>query len=682
MKDGAQPNPRPASFDPWRLVIESVRDYAIFVLDPDGRVMTWNPGAEAIKGYSADEIVGQHFSKFYPASDIEAGKPDLELAIAQRDGRVEDEGWRLRKDGSRFWANVVITALREPNGELYGFAKVTRDLSMRQEVEETLRRSEERFRVLVESVDDYAIYMLDPAGRITTWNRGAENLKGYKAAEVLGKSIRTFFTEEDQRAGKPERELETAKGEGRFEEEGFRVRKDGSRFWANVVVTPIYDGQGRHMGFAKVTRDLTARLAAQQTELDLAREQAARTAAEQAEIVVREAAEAAVQANRVKDEFLATVSHELRTPLSAILGWASVLNTVELEPSVQRAVSAIQRNALAQKKIIEDILDVSRIITGKLHLDLRPLDLVAIMREAVEVIRPSLSAKQMSLDFASDSPHCIVLGDSDRLLQIAWNLLSNAVKFSKQGGGITVSVRRQAGMVDVSVVDTGSGIDPEFLPSVFDRFMQADSSSTRRHGGLGLGLAIVRHLVELHGGEVEALSAGLGQGATFTFSLPLRPSQGQGESVKSRGTDLYAAMAEGALHALRVVVVDDEEDSRELACIVLARAGAEVRTASSASEAFAAVRAFKPHVLVSDIAMPDEDGYSLLRRVMALDALEGGGIPAVALTAYASESDRAKALATGFRAHIAKPLQPDALVTAVANVLPNTRPPAGDLGTR
>jgi PAS domain S-box-containing protein len=681
MKDGVEANPRP-SFDPWKLVIDSVRDYAIFVLDPDGRVMTWNPGAQAIKGYSADEIVGQHFSKFYLPGDVQAGKPDLELEIARREGRVEDDGWRLRKDGTRFWANVVITALREPNGELFGFAKVTRDLTTRQEVDETLRRSEERFRVLVESVDDYAIYMLDPAGAITTWNRGAEKLKGYRAAEVLGKSIRMFFTETDQRAGKPERELETARSEGRFEEEGYRVRKDGTRFWANVVVTSIHDGLGRHLGFAKVTRDLTARLAAQRTELDLVRAQAARTAAELAESTVRKIAEAAEQANRVKDEFLATVSHELRTPLSAILGWASVLNTIELEPSVQRAVSAIQRNALAQKKIIEDILDVSRIITGKLHLDLRPLDLVAIMREAIEVIRPSLSAKQMSLDFANDQAHCIVLGDSDRLLQIAWNLLSNAVKFSKAGDSIRVSVRQHDGVVDVSVVDTGSGIDAAFLPSVFDRFMQADSSSTRHHGGLGLGLAIVRHLVELHGGEVNAHSEGLGHGASFTFSLPLGVAERQAVTATSRGTGLYAVVGDGALHAARVVVVDDEDDSRELASIVLARAGADVRTAASASEAFAAVRAFKPHVLVSDIAMPEEDGYSLLRRVKALDALEGGGIPAVALTAYASESDRAKALATGFCAHIAKPLQPEALVTAVANVLPNAQPPARDLGTR
>jgi PAS domain S-box-containing protein len=669
MTDGAKANLDPLSFDPWKLVIESVLDYAIFVIDPLGYVMTWNPGAARIKGYAADEIIGKHFSSFYPASDIALGKPELELEIARRDGRVEDEGWRLRKDGTRFWANVVITALHDPSGNLFGFAKVTRDLSTRQEAEEALRRSEERFRVLVESVEEYAIYMLDPTGCITTWNRGAEKLKGYTAAEIIGKHIRQFFTEEDVRAGRPERELEIAKSDGRFEDEGYRLRKDGTRFWASVVLTPVYDHTGKHIGFAKVTRDLTARLLAHQTAIELARAQAARLAAEQAEETIRKAAEAAEQANRVKDEFLATVSHELRTPLSAILGWSAVLGTVELEPSVQRATDAIQRNALAQKKLIEDILDVSRIITGKLHLEPRSLDLVAILRDAIEVIRPTLTTKQMTVEFDAPTEECSVLGDADRLLQIAWNLLSNAIKFSSVGGHIKVSLTSQDGSVAVSVRDNGGGIDPAFLPSVFDRFKQADSSSTRRHGGLGLGLAIVRHLVELHGGYVEAESAGLGCGATFTFVLPLRSAaEGKGEGTRVRTTGLHAQLADGALHELRVVVVDDEDDSRELAKIVLARAGADVRTAASAGEAYVAVRAFRPHVLVSDIAMPEEDGYSLIRRIMSLESSHGGGIPAVALTAYASESDRTKALSMGFRTHIAKPLQPEMLVAAVADL--------------
>jgi PAS domain S-box-containing protein len=669
MIQGVEAQLQDAALDPWKLLVDSVVDYAIFVLDPQGRVATWNLGAQRIKGYTPEEIIGQHFSIFYPEVDLEAGKPELELRVAQRDGRVEDEGWRLRKDGTRFWANVVITALRDQRGALFGFAKVTRDLTARQEADERLRHSEERFRVLVESVDDYAIYMLDPAGNITTWNRGAEKLKGYKASEIIGQNIARFFSEEDVRREKPRRELETAKLEGRFEEESYRVRKDGTQFWANVVVTPIYDGAGRHLGFAKVTRDLTARLLAQRTELDLVRAQAARVAAEQAEAIVRKAAEVSEEANRVKDEFLATVSHELRTPLSAILGWSSVLKTMNLEAHVERAALAIQRNALAQKKIIEDILDVSRIITGKLRLDLRPVDLVATLREAIEVIRPSLDAKKMSIDFVTPEKRCLLLGDADRLLQISWNLLSNAVKFSDSGDHVKASLSLNDDAATVSISNTGRGIDPVFLPRVFDRFQQADSSSTRRHGGLGLGLAIVRHLVELHGGQVGAHSAGLGQGATFTFTLPIRPAAPGRDVQGSRLSGLHPQLPAATLRGVRVLVVDDEDDSRELAAIVLERAGAEVETVASAAEAFAAVQAFKPQVLVSDIAMPDEDGYSLIRRVTALAANAGGGIPSVALTAYASENDRVKALAMGFSTHISKPLQPELLVAAVQNLV-------------
>jgi hypothetical protein len=676
MMEGAKTNPNLSAFNPWRLVIESVLDYAIFILDPEGRVATWNPGAQAIKGYTADEIIGQHFSKFYPEAAVAAGKPAWELEVARRDGRVEDEGWRLRKDGTRFWANVVITALRDANGSLYGFAKVTRDLTARQEAQEALSRSEERFRVLVEAVDDYAIYMLDPSGRITTWNRGAEKLSGYQAGEVIGRSIDVFFTPEDVAGGKLRRELEVAKSERRFEEESFRLRKDGTRFWASVVLTPIYDDHGTHVGFAKVTRDLTERVRAQETALQLAREQAARAAAEKAEVAVRKAVEAAELANRVKDEFLATVSHELRTPLSAILGWSSVLRTLELEPSAAKAAGAIQRNALAQRKIIDDILDVSRVISGKLHLDPRPVDLVAVLRDAIEVMRPSLSAKQMSVVFTPPTTSIVLVADSDRLLQIVWNLLSNAVKFSNVGGRVTVSLEDRDGAIAVTIADTGAGIAPQFLPLVFDRFMQADSSSTRRHGGLGLGLSIVRHLVELHGGHVEAHSEGIGKGASFTFVLPRQLDQGPAAApARFLRSALDEVLPDASLSGVRVVVVDDEEDSRELARIVLRRAGAEVEVAASALGGFTAVRSFRPHVLISDIAMPDEDGYSLVRRIMALDASEGGGIPSVALTAYASEIDRARALAMGFSTHIAKPLQPEQLVAAVANLAALGRTP-------
>jgi PAS domain S-box-containing protein len=659
---------RQLQVDLLALLIESVEDYAIFTLGPDGRIASWNRGAQKLKGYSAQEIIGQHFSKFYPADELARGKPARELEIASKEGRVEDEGWRVRKDGSLFWANVIITALRDERGETRGFAKITRDLTARRATEEQLRRSEERFRLLVEAVGDYAIYMLDPEGKVATWNTGAQNLKGYTAREIIGQSFAAFFPEEDVRAGKPMLELAEALKHGRFEEEGYRVRKDGTRFWANVVLTPVRDASGQLLGFTKVTRDLTQRLAAEQVARELIREQAMRAQAEADEARLREAVQRAEQASRVKDEFLATVSHELRTPLNAILGWASLLRARNPESAVAQGVEVIHRNAVAQSKIIEDILDVSRIITGKLRLDVRPADLVVIVHEAIEVVRPSALAKQLSIDFASTDQQCMVMVDPERLQQVIWNLLSNAVKFSERGGRISVALQRSLSEVVLSVTDGGAGIEPAFLPFVFDRFQQADSSSTRRVGGLGLGLAIVRHLVELHGGRAEAKSEGLGKGATFRVTLPNRalvevtpPERAAG--MPRRTTDAAAARLSGT----RVLVVEDEADGRELLEAVLTSAGAEVATAANAAQGLDLLQRFRPHVLVSDIGMPEEDGYSLIQRVKALPG-SAASIPSIALTAFTRAQDKTKALAMGFTTHVSKPVNPDDLVITVANL--------------
>jgi PAS domain S-box-containing protein len=661
----------------WQRIIESIEDYAIFRLDAQGHVLTWTRGAQKIKGYQPHEIIGSHFSRFYPPQDIAAGKPEHELVVAGRDGRIEDEGWRLRKDGSRFWANVVITAVRGTDGQLQGFVKVTRDLTARVQTEESLRRSEERFRLLVEAVGDYAIYVLDPKGVVTTWNNGAEKLKGYRADEIIGKSFSVFFREEDVRAGKPARELEIAMSEGRFEEEGFRIRKDGTTFWANVVLTPIRDADGRHVGFAKVTRDLTTRVNAERTERELVREQAARAAAQAAETRIRdaaaaakEAAQRAEEANRVKDEFLATVSHELRTPLNAIVGWSSLLRTRNADPALARGLDVIHRNAIAQSKIIEDILDVSRIITGKLRLDLKSADLAAVVRDSIEVILPSLTAKSISLSFLPPHEECLLTADPERLQQVVWNLLSNAVKFSDAGGRIVVTLERQDGKYALAIEDTGRGIDPVFLPFVFDRFKQADSSVTRRVGGLGLGLAIVRHLVELHGGEVHAASAGPGHGAKFTIVLPARTVQqlhSQEAVPEQADAAERAAAVTPALNGLRVLVVDDEDDGRELARTVLTEAGAIVESAGSAAEGYALVLSFRPHVLVSDIGMPEADGYSLMQRIRALGPA-AGGLPSIAMTAFTRGQDKTKALAMGFTTHLSKPVHPDDLLAAVSNL--------------
>ncbi len=1159
------------SADSYRLLVDSVEDYAIFMLDVGGHVLTWNRGAERIKGYSAEEIIGRHFSTFYTEADREAGVPERALRTALRDGRVEYEGWRVRKDGTRFWANVVITTLHDEKGALRGFGKVTRDLTERRLAAEELRRSEERFRLLVDGIGEYAVYMLDPTGRVSTWNSGAEKIKGYKPAEIIGRNYSTFFLPEDVAAGRPTKELEIAQATGRYEEEGWRVRKDGTRFWANVVVSPLYGGQRELIGFAKVTRDLTTRKRAEETARELLRERAARAAAEEAEgriraereryralstrlevilesigdgitvedrsgavrfantaaarlwgcgsvdelvrattgglgthfdlldeqgtaidaaalparrvldgettarAVVRirerssgrewwttararpvvgaggeaelavtiwhdvtaerrrekreeclasatttlsssldyeamlrsladvlvpgladwcaihmldggklqgvafayadgeraghareyltryspepgaqsgiwnvlrtgepelheqmsdalvrerarndeelrvmremgmtsaviapiragdrisgtltlvsmdpgrrydatdadlaaelgrragitienarlyaaernarerleliarageafsgtldyeetlqnivhivmpaladfaffdivegaevrrvaaayddpevdalikqtkwarsermdknvcalssgasgfhpqiddawrqdvaaneehlkllrglhlasmvtvplrgrgevsgaltlcfgksgrhhtvddlklaeeiarragvavfqarlfaetqeaarvaaEAAATAEEASQVKDEFLATVSHELRTPLNAILGWATLLRARGTDPSIARGVEVIHRNAHAQSKIIDDILDVSRIITGKLRLDVKAADLVAIVHDAVEVVRPSAAAKRIFLDFVAPPAPCAVVVDPDRLQQVVWNILSNAVKFTDVGGSIGITIEHEYGQLRLSVTDSGRGIEPAFLPYVFDRFKQADASSTRRVGGLGLGLAIVRHIVELHGGKVEAFSEGLGKGATFSIILPVRaiaPPSGDKETPSARTSAYPAQQPFASLAGVRLVVVDDEPDARDLLQILLEGAGARVRVAASASEAFELVQSFRPDVLVSDVAMPEEDGFGLMRRIRNLDPAQGGGIPSIALTAYARAEDRAKALAAGFTAHVGKPVRPEDLVNAVAEL--------------
>jgi PAS domain S-box-containing protein len=649
--------------DDLRLLVDSVGEYAIFLLDSSGHVASWNAGARNIKGYEPSEIIGQHFSRFYPPEDVVSRKPDKELEIARELGRVEDEGWRVRKDGSLFWANVVITALFDESGVLRGFGKVTRDLTQRRASEEEFWRSEQRFHLLVDSVSDYSIFILDEQGHVASWNSGARKTKGYEASEIIGKHFSVFYPPEDRKRNRPEQILQMVRDQGRFEEEGYRVRKDGTHFWANVVITLLRDDKGERIGFAKITRDLTERRAAEETTRELAHAQVARALAE---TMAREAEEA----NRIKDEFLATVSHELRTPLNAIVGWASILSQRELEPSVRKAIDIIDRNAHAQVKIIEDILDVSRIITGKLRVDPKPMDLVAVTLQAMEVVRHSAVAKQITLEFAQASQQVAIVADAERVQQVVWNLLSNAVKFTGAGGKISVSIEASHSGVCLSVTDTGLGIDADLLPFVFERFRQGDSSTTRRFGGLGLGLALVRHIAELHGGTVSAASPGRGHGSTFSVTLPLT-AEDRPAPTSLPVTPLPPRVGPGrvaALNRLRVLLVDDEPDARELVAAVLGNAGADVRSAGSADAALVLMAEFRPQLLVSDVAMPDEDGYSLMRRVRALTAEAGGLIPALALTAYTRPDDRRKALAAGFTTHLGKPVNPIDLVVALGTL--------------
>jgi signal transduction histidine kinase/DNA-binding response OmpR family regulator len=415
---------------------------------------------------------------------------------------------------------------------------------------------------------------------------------------------------------------------------------------------------------------------AQRHAAELQQEVAERKAAEQerATLLVRErAARAEAEAaNRAKDEFLATLSHELRTPLTSILGWAHLLRSGNLPDGTSAgALETIERNARAQSQLIDDLLDVSRIITGKLRLDTRPVEIAAVIEAAVDSVRPAAQAKNVGLHADLERTPAPLLGDPNRLQQIAWNLLSNAVKFTPGGGQVRVRLRRTNSHLELRVEDTGQGISAQFLPHVFDRFRQADGSTTRNHGGLGLGLAIARHLVELHGGAIRAESPGEGLGATFTVDLPVMGDPPEGGKVTAPLDPQAGRVSPGCaatLDGLRVLVVEDEADTRDLIAFTLSRCGAEVRVAGTAGEALRTLPEWLPEVLLSDIGLPGMDGYTFIRRVRELPPESAGRVPAAALTAYAGGEDRLRALAAGFQSHLAKPLDPSELIAVVARL--------------
>ncbi|HEY5955486.1 MAG TPA: ATP-binding protein, partial [Polyangiaceae bacterium] len=443
-----------------------------------------------------------------------------------------------------------------------------------------------------------------------------------------------------------------------FEMEFPLRRSDGVFRWHLTRAVPLRDETGSIVRWFGTSTDIDdAKRAESERSALLSNAQAERLRAE--------------IANRAKDEFLATASHELRTPLNAILGWARLLQSGQLDASgYLRGVETIERNARAQVRLIEDILDGSRMITGKLHLEIRVLDMTQLVRAALDAVRPAAEAKSIALTLALDPAAAQMTGDPERLQQVVWNLANNAIKFTPKGGAVHVGLRRSGSDVELTVADTGQGIDVEFLPYVFERFRQGEGTTTRRHGGLGLGLALVRHLVEAHGGTVRAESAGTGQGATFSVHLPAQtvvkdsPESMRPTPVMNEAVSFTAA----ALSGISVLVVDDDADARDLVATALRAKGAQVTTAPSAQRALELLSQSMPTVLISDIAMPELDGYELIRRVRALEP-GGGALAAIALTAYAREEDRRRALEAGFHTHVAKPVEPSELVRVVASVI-------------
>ena len=526
-----------------------------------------------------------------------------------------------------------------------------------QATEAKFERAKARLAGIVESSED-AIISESLDGVIASWNGAAERLFEYTAAEAIGKSITIIIPPE--RLNEERLILEKLRNGERLDTfDTVRITKSGRRINLSLTVSPIRDQHGEVIGASKAARDITERRNAErELERLLLQERSLRAEAE--------------RAARLKDEFLATVSHELRTPLSAILGWSIILSKDPSDQAtVANAIAAIERNAKSQAQLIEDLLDVSRIISGSLVLDVQPIALTAVVKAAMDSVQPAADAKEIQLQMIVDPTADNVRGDAVRLQQVIWNLLSNSIKFTPKGGQVVVNVDRSNSMARVTVTDTGEGIRAEFLPYVFDRFKQADGSITRKYGGLGLGLAIARHLTEMHGGTIEVDSAGEGLGATFRFNLPLVAVTAVSDidSIKGAAAELTPAQDLPDLRGIRVLVVDDAADTREMLRVVLERFGADVTTAASARETLDVLPAWQPNVLVSDIGMPEEDGYSLIRKVRALSSEKGGDIPAIALTGYVRVEERMRALDAGYQMFVPKPVEVGELATIIASLI-------------
>ncbi|HEX5814982.1 MAG TPA: PAS domain S-box protein [Methylomirabilota bacterium] len=643
-----------ADIDRARLaaIVESSDD-AIVSKTLDGVITSWNPGAERMFGWTAAEAVGRHITLIIP-KERHGEEADV-LAALRRGERVDHfETVRVAKDGHLLSVSLTVSPIRDATGRVVGASKIARDITARQQGE--LDRA--RLGAIVESSDD-AIIGKTLAGFITSWNPSAERIFGWTAAEAVGCHI-SLIVPEERRVEEAEVLARIARGERVQHFDTVRVTKDGRFLDVSLTVSPIRDGGGRIVGASKIARDVSGRRRLEEErEQLLAREQRARAEAE--------------ALNRTKDEFLATMSHELRTPLNAIFGWARMLQSSTMDETTQaRALDAIVRSASAQSRLVEDLLDLSRIVSGRMRLELEPYDMRAVIEAALDTVRPAAAAKGIALETRFDPAVPVMTGAPARLQQVVWNLLMNAVKFTPAGGRVQVTLRPWGEGVEILVVDDGEGISAEALPYIFDRFRQEDSSTTRRYGGLGLGLALVRHLVELHGGTVHALSAGKRQGATFTVRLPATMAV-KLDHEPPVTADTPAVPHPRLLRGVRVLVVDDRDDALELTALMLRGEGAEVKTATAARRAYEIVEGWRPDVLVSDLAMPGADGFMLLHGLRAVLAAQGAPLPAVALSAYGTAENRLQATDAGFDVYLTKPVDPQKFAEAVAGLVRRAR---------
>ncbi|MCW1913049.1 PAS domain S-box protein [Luteolibacter sp. GHJ8] len=610
-------------------LVGGVEDYAIFMMSKDGTILDWNCGAEILKGYKPEEIVGKSFSNFYSDEEVAARIPEEELEVAAAHGKFATEGWRVRKGGGKFWASVTITAIKTPAKHVAGFLKITRDLTERQEKTEALRQSEERLRLLIESVADYAIFMLDPSGTVVSWNTGARKIKGYEAEEILGQHFSRFYPDDAVASGIPRGLLQRALKEGSAEDEGWRIKKSGERFWASVLITPVTDEVGEHRGFVKITRDLTER----RKSLEL------------------------IQASERKDTFLAMLAHELRNPLAPMApGVEMILKSPHDTGRVIQIASMLRRQVGLMSRLIEDLVDLSRITTGKIHLRRDRLALPEVLETAIESTRPLLESKGHRLILRLPPTLVEIDGDLHRLVQAVVNLLTNAAKYTPPNGQVELAAEATGDrLLELVVRDNGSGIPGHRLESIFDLFDQGGLAST---DGLGIGLTLVRTIVELHGGSVVARSAGENQGSEFRIRLPI--------VANSSVAQLAATLTPIIKERCRVLVADDSTTSADTLALWFESEGFDSAVAYDGKQAIEVAKETVPQVVCLDIGMPVMNGIEAASEIrkIAPDAF------IIAITGWGTEEDRSKTRLAGFDLHLVKPVRIEDLNAAIMKRFP------------
>ncbi len=613
---------------------------------------------EELSGLNKSDVLGRPHWKVFPVL-TQTGE-DAYFQSALSGERSVCRTSSFGKDSSKS-VETHYSPLIDDNGEIIGGIGVIHPDVFKV----SNRATEDSYQRLTSHLENspLAVVEWDSDFRVLRWSESAESLFGWNSEEVLGKHVNEWhFVHKDDLLAV---EAVTSRQRQGLEVQGVLYNRNYTKAgqvvhceWYNSV---LHDDWGNLVSVLSLVLDVTPRkLAERERAALLVRERDARRHAE--------------DADRLKDEFLATLSHELRTPLTSILGWASMIRNGEVDPpNIGRAIETIERNARSQARLIDDLLDVSRIITGNLRLELNPLNLAPIVEAAVDALRPTADAKGIKLRMEFAPSTCLVRGDANRLRQVIWNLMSNAIKFTPRNGEVHISLSCVESLVRLTVIDSGEGITPEFLPYVFDRFRQAEGSISRKQGGLGLGLAVVRHLVELHGGAVKAESQGVEKGSRFTVDLPMAQERRDPARAEERQREVERRRGLGGakvrLDGVHVLLVEDDEDSRKLLGTMLKQHGAEVTSAASAADAFTLFTDKLPDVLISDIGMPEQDGYELIRRVRNLPAEKGGKTPAIALTGYATRKDRDRSIDAGYQKHLPKPIEQQELVAAIATLV-------------